>query len=196
MTLTIDRIEAALAARDAGEPRRRRGFRRSAVAAVMRFDRGPGRPEVLLMERAERDGDRWSGQVSMPGGREEENDPCLVDTAIRETREELGVDLTAGARLVGRSESVRAVARGGLLPMTITPYVFELRGEQPIVPSAEVASWFWMPLDLAASGEIDGRYEWKIGPVPLQMPCWRWEGRVVWGLTHRMLRRMLELVGR
>ncbi len=50
-------------------------------------------PELLLIKRTERDDDPWSGQMAMPGGRRDEEDHDLLQTAIRETREETSVDL-------------------------------------------------------------------------------------------------------
>lgn len=164
---------------------------RSAVAAVVRFDRGG--PEVLLMTRAVREGDRWSGHVSMPGGKQEPGDPDLLATAIRETLEETGVDLSR-ATLLGRLGAVRAIAKGKVLPMTITTFVFHLPEDQPVTLSAEATDHFWFPLDRAALGELDSRYDYRFGPLALDLPCWRWEGRCVWGLTHQMLGNLLDLL--
>jgi 8-oxo-dGTP pyrophosphatase MutT (NUDIX family) len=167
------------------------GRRRAAVACVLRFERG--QPEVLLMRRAEHPGDRWSGHVSFPGGREDRGDRELLTTAVRETREELGLDLAA-APLLGRTEPVRAVAKGEILPMTISPFVFEWRGEPTLSLSAEAVEAFWLPLDVAHSGVLDDRYDYRLGPLPMKLPCWRFEGRVIWGLTYQMLTRFLEVV--
>ncbi len=166
--------------------------RRAAVASVLRFDRGA--PEVLLMERVRRESDRWSGHVSFPGGREEEDDPDLLATAVRETREEVGLDLTAAARPVGRLDTIRAVARGKVLPMSISPYVFVLEREAPLVLGPEAESAFWFPLDRAATGELSSDYVYAVGPARLRLPCWRWEGYTVWGLTYRMLTNLLKVV--
>ncbi len=163
---------------------------RAAVAAILRFSPAP---EVLLMQRAEHPGDRWSGHVSMPGGRADDGDADLLATAIRETREEVGLDLTA-APLLGRLGATRAIAKGKILPMTITPYVFHLAEPAPITLNHEATASFWFPLDRAARGDLDGKYEYKLGPIPLSLDCWKWEERTVWGLTYEMLRGLLEIV--
>lgn len=167
---------------------------RAAVAAILRFDRDA--PDVLLMKRATRPGDRWSGQVSLPGGREEPVDADLVATAIRETREEVGLDLARRGRLLGGLPPTRAIARGAVLPLAIVPFVFELVEPAPLALNAEAAAAFWLPLDRAVAGELDATHRYRLGPVEREFPCWRYEGHDVWGLTYRMLRDLLDVVTR
>jgi 8-oxo-dGTP pyrophosphatase MutT (NUDIX family) len=150
---------------------------------------------VLLMQRAVRDGDRWSGHVSFPGGREEPSDRDLLATAIRETREEVGVDLASdAARFLGRLAPQRAIAQGLPLPMTITPFVFAMHGDVTVAMGGEATATFWLPLDAAASGALDGVHPYKLGPLMWRFPCWRHDGRVVWGLTFEMLKRLLSVI--
>jgi 8-oxo-dGTP pyrophosphatase MutT (NUDIX family) len=191
MDLSQAQLERRLAAHGRSVRTPRPG-RRAAVAALLRYRADA--PEVLLMQRSECTGDRWSGQVSMPGGREEPHDPDLVATAVRETREEVGVDLQASARLVAPLEPMRAVARGRVLPMTISPFVFVQTDEVSLALNHEASAAFWLPLDRAAAGELDSTYEWGIGPVSTRLPCWRFEGFVVWGLTYRMLSSLITVV--
>lgn len=164
---------------------------RAAVASVLRFDDAGA--QVLLMQRATREGDRWSGQVSFPGGRAEPEDPDLLATAIRETREEVGLDLRQDATLLGRLDALRAIARGRLLSMTITPYVFVLERERPFTLSEEAESVFWLPLHAAAKGELDATYDWRSGPLSMALPAWTWQDRTVWGLTFQMLTSLVDV---
>ena len=145
------------------------------------------------MQRAERDGDRWSGHVSLPGGGFQDGDADLVATAVRETREEVGADLS-GARLLGQLPVIRAIPKGKLLPMSVTPFVFEARDIGALSLGPEATAAFWLPLSLAASGALDEKYEYRLGPVPLSLPCWRYQDRIVWGLTHQILSRLLEVL--
>jgi 8-oxo-dGTP pyrophosphatase MutT (NUDIX family) len=149
------------------------------------------------MKRVERDGDPWSGQVSFPGGRFHPGDPDLVHTAIRETREELGLDLSAVARYLGALEPIVATGRttGRPLPVTsVTPFLFieEVAAEPALGPEAEAA--FWLPIEGAAIGSFDGEMQYVHQGTPLTFPCWHFEGYVIWGLTYRMLRSLIEAV--
>jgi 8-oxo-dGTP pyrophosphatase MutT (NUDIX family) len=174
-----------LAARLPKEPEER-PERQAAVAIIVR------RSEVLLMRRIEREGDRWSGQVSLPGGHRDESDRDLLHTAIRETQEEVQVDLDQDARFLGCLPSMQARADGGRLPMWITPFLFEEQGSLQPSPGPEAASTFWLPLNQAHNGELDRPYAWT-SPAGLshKLPSWRLGEHTIWGMTHHMLSGLL-----
>ena len=184
--MDLERFRSALAAHSPVDPDVA-VERRAATAAVLRFT--PTGPEVLLMVRAERQGDLWSGHVAMPGGRHEPQDRDLLATAIRETREEIGVDLS-DATVLGRLAAVQAMG----LPMTVTTYVFHLAEDQTVVLSEEGTDWFWFPLARAASGELDEEFDFTYQDRGYRLQSWRWGAWRVWGLTHHMLTGLLTLV--
>lgn len=163
--------------------------RRAAVAILVR-----SQGEVLLMRRIEREGDRWSGQIGLPGGHRDEGDADLVETACRETREEVGLDLAREAELVGALPAVQAKARGYLLPMWITPVVFAARGELSPVPGPEASEVFWFPLQRARRGELAWTHRYQRGEEERVLPAWRLEERVVWGLTYEILSSFLRVL--
>jgi len=67
----------------------------ASVAMIVCDGEGYGGLQVVVIERARRDGDPWSGQLAFPGGRREAGDRDARHTAERETREELAGDLDA-----------------------------------------------------------------------------------------------------
>lgn len=168
------------------------GGRPSAV--LMLFGPSPdGGEDVVLTERSPHLRSH-AGQVAFPGGAQDPGDPGPVAAAMREAREEVGLDLDGAGRLLGRLAPTRAIAKGKWLPMTITPFVFHLEGAWTPAINHEVASWFWLPLDETIAGTLDARHEHRLGPMPMTFPCWRHEGHVVWGLTYQMLRSFIDLV--
>lgn len=165
---------------------------RAAVAAVLR--EGCEGPEALLIRRGERAGDPWSGHMAFPGGRHEPHDPDLLATALRETREEVGLDLTT-ARTLGRLDDVETHLRG----LVVRAYVFELAGDSAFadgpalaVPNAEVAEALWVPLSPMFRGERDTTFSYEHEGRAHRFPAYDVEGRVVWGLTYRMLQLLFR----
>ena len=165
----------------------------AAVAAVVR--NGQLGTEILFIERSTKEGDPWSGQMAFPGGRASDEDENSLATAIRETMEEVAVDLT-GSRLVGRLSDLEGGPRGTRQRLTVTPYVFWISGPRPKVHlNHEVAEVVWVPIsDLVESSRyIEYPYP------PLGRDSWPGitvEGeRVIWGLTLRMLVDLFRRVG-
>ncbi len=151
--------------------------------------------DLLFIRRAEREGDPWSGHIGLPGGRREPGDASLLATAIRETREEIGVEL-AQDDLLGALEDLKPTMPTSP-QLIIRPFVFGL-GERPHAGvSAEVAESFWVPLNSLAP--CDGRTTILIKGQKLEVPCFQVPGLpgglVVWGLTYRILRGLLPLIG-
>jgi 8-oxo-dGTP pyrophosphatase MutT (NUDIX family) len=161
------------------------GRRRAAVAIVLHeLDGGP---RVLLMQRAERIGDPWSGHISLPGGGFDARDADLRATAIRETQEELGLELE-GARLLGNLATLSPMSSGPH-GIEVTPFVFATEVVLEPRPGPEATAAFWLPLELAASGALDHTYTYP--GTDRTFPSWRYERYVIWGLTWRILRDLL-----
>lgn len=161
--------------------------RQAAVAAVLRP--GPDGAEVLLIKRAEHPDDPWSGHMAFPGGRKDPGDPDLLATARRETEEELGLGL-APSSLLGQLDDL-PTHRPGLM---VRPYVFAVEDEPNLRPNHEVAEALWTPLGPLRRGERDRVFRYERDGHAVSFPAFDVEGRVVWGLTYRMLRSLFELV--
>jgi len=168
------------------------GLLETSVAAVLAP--GPTGLEVLLIQRAVRAGDPWSGHIGLPGGRREGGDADLLDTAIRETREEIGLALPAGC-LLGALDDLRP-STPSLPPLMIRPFVFGVEPRPAAGISDEVACSFWIPLESLHAAR--GSAKVIIREKPLDVACFRVpalpEGLVVWGLTYRILNGLLPLL--
>ncbi|WP_437629596.1 NUDIX hydrolase [Sorangium sp. So ce854] len=156
----------------------------------------PAEAELLLIRRAEHPRDPWSGHMALPGGRRDPADEHLLDTAIRETREEVGIDLAAHGTLLARLPDLPAVARGRRVGLVISPFVFALRSAPDLTLSHEVAEALWTPLGPLARGERASTYAYTHEGNVVDLPCLRVEERVVWGLTYRMLEQLFEVLHR
>ena len=100
--------------------------------------------DILLIQRAERSGDPWSGHMALPGGRHSAADATLLETAMREAAEEIGIHLDPG-QLVGTLDDV-APRTPVLPPIVVRPHVFALEPDVKFALSDEVAAAFWAPL--------------------------------------------------
>jgi 8-oxo-dGTP pyrophosphatase MutT (NUDIX family) len=166
---------------------------RAAVAIVLR-DLLTG-PEILLIRRAERVGDPWSGHMAFPGGREAPSDQDLLATALRETREELSLDLDVAGKLLGPLPPLPAIARGRSTGMLIAPFVFELTAEVALTYKLdEVSEALWAPLDPLLHGSLRSTIAYELSGQNLTLPAHDVEGRKVWGLTYRMLEDLFALI--
>jgi len=166
---------------------------RAAVALALAA--APGGVEVLLIERATRDDDPWSGHIAFPGGRRDPDDADAVATAVRETREEVGVDLLADGMFLGRLDELRATARHRRLDLVIAPIVFALRRPVALSPSPrEVESAVWVPLAHLSSPDARGTYTRTVDEMTADFPALRYQHYTVWGLTHRILDGFLALI--
>jgi len=171
------------------------GMRLAGVSMVLRDDLGE--LEVLLIERATRVGDPWSGDMAFPGGRAEPRDPTLKRTAERETREEVGVGLER-ADWIGRLDDLSGRAAASSR-MVVSAYVYYLQScGELVLDRSEVADAIWVPLRRLVHPENLVRHPMRYGEHEVVFPGIRMEGgdaRVVWGLTYRFLDIFFEIIG-
>ncbi|MGM0564666.1 MAG: NUDIX hydrolase [Pseudomonadota bacterium] len=190
MSSTLASLEHRLRRRRASTRMLRRFMVRASVASIVRDYQGE--LELLLIKRAEQLGDRWSGHMAFPGGRVETKDPNVRTTAIRETREEIGLRLSQ-RDYIGRLSDVTTLAHGTRRPMVVSPYVFRSHGEPDLEFNHEVADAVWVPLTFFADTANRQSMRWERGGVGVTLPCY-WFGEYrIWGLTLRMIDELTEL---
>lgn len=160
----------------------------AAVAAVLRV---VDEPELLFIKRADVAHDPWSGHIAFPGGRSEPCDTSLLDTAMRETREELSLDIAA-AQFLGRLDDLAPRSRA-LPPIIVRPFVALVAPDVEIIPSREVAASFWVPLRTIQSPDAVAEYPVTTEGGVMRFPAYALHGHVVWGLTERIVRQLLTL---
>jgi 8-oxo-dGTP pyrophosphatase MutT (NUDIX family) len=168
---------------------------RAAVAAILRELPGADSADLFFIRRAEHPEDPWSGHIAFPGGRRDPEDASLLATAIRETREEVGIDLSV-EHLLARLPDVPAFIRSRQNNLIVTAFVFALPADVPVVPNDEVASTLWVPVAKLARGEGKSSFKLDYEGQSYDMPCFHLDPGPppLWGLTYRMLETLLEAV--
>jgi 8-oxo-dGTP pyrophosphatase MutT (NUDIX family) len=145
-----------------------------------------------MVRRATHEKDPWSAHVALPGGRVEPGDESLLQTAIRETKEETGLDLSA-ATLLGTLSEIRP--RSPRLPAIIVrPYVFVVPDRGALVPSEEIAEVFWAPLGSLFSKDSMLRTQVDVRGMQISVDAITFEGRIIWGMTERILRSLQDII--
>ena len=164
------------------------GTAEAAVAAIL-VGSGTTSPDLLLIKRAKRDDDPWSGQMAFPGGRRDLGDANLVDTACRETLEEIGVVLR-GDGVVGELDDIRPLSPG-LPRLVVRPFVFLLDSMPEVVTNFEVDLHLWVQLsDLPA---LAGTATVTVSGMAIRVPAYNIGPHVVWGLTERIIKSFIDL---
>lgn len=186
----FSRLQRALAARPAALAERDEPFKEAAVALVLR----PAADdlEVLLMRRALREGDPWSGQVGLPGGRWDATDPSLEHTALRETLEEVGIDVVANGTVLGQLDELRP-RTPVLPPIIVRPFVCALHADVPVVPNHEVAELRWVRLGQLFHPETRVRTSVRVREHQMKVDAYQLGDFTVWGMTERILATFEEL---
>jgi 8-oxo-dGTP pyrophosphatase MutT (NUDIX family) len=148
-------------------------------------------PTLLLTVRTAHLRDH-AGQISFPGGRSERSDVSAIDTALRESEEEVGL----------RRESVEIL---GCLPhfLTITGFIVTpviglippLDIERDLTLDAfEVAQVFEVPLAFVLDQANHVRHDIEYGGKPHHYWSMPWQEHHIWGATAGMIRQLSQVV--
>jgi 8-oxo-dGTP pyrophosphatase MutT (NUDIX family) len=143
-------------------------------------------PWTLTLTERRADLSRHAGEISFPGGRQDQPDEDLRSTALREAHEEIGLD-PADVELVGALPPVGTFVTG----YRVFPFVGLVERGQSWRPQAsEVAQVLEFTLaDLVAGHEMQRLLR---KGVPIKTPTYTVDGHLVWGATARILQSLLE----
>ena len=156
-------------------------------AAVLLAITAEEEPELIYTLRSNKVSS-LKGEVAFPGGREEEGDLSLADTALREAEEEIGLDRNL-VEILGSLDTT--VSRYGI---SVTPYV----GIIPPNPnlnesSSEIESYFRVPISYLANDIRHRNDKVTEGGETFFMPAYKYNEYIIWGLTAMITVNFLRL---
>ena len=146
---------------------------------------------ILLTQRTEKVQDH-KGQVSFPGGAYEEQDVTLLNTALRECAEEIGLAAEA-VEVLGELDDIATTTSSYVISpfVAIIPWPYSFKAD-PI----EVGEIFAVPI-LTLLGEGCLRYETeKVYGQTATAYFYHYRGKVIWGATARILNQFLDIFTR
>lgn len=163
----------------------------AAVALILRET--VGELELLFLLRAQRDGDPWSGHISLPGGKIDASDESPRHTAIRETWEETAIDLNDADFVCRLDDQATHLSK-----VHVAVFVFYLSNGSLLALNHEIQRAYWIPLtDLMDENRyvtttVAGEWgEREVSAIDLLDG----EGPVLWGLTYRFAAQVLACAG-
>jgi len=147
----------------------------------------PDEPGLIFTERRA-DMRRHAGEISFPGGRRDDDDADLIATALREAREEIGLD-PEQVELSGALPPASTFVTG----YRIHPYVGLIPNpaELDLKPNpSEVETVLAFSLEGLRNGYAMRRLVRR--GVPIHTPTYEVDGHLIWGATARILGDLLE----
>lgn len=165
-----------------------RNPRESAVLALFYPDR-ENITKFLLILRASYNGTH-SAQISFPGGKKERNDINLMQTALRETQEEVGVDANA-------ISIYRTLTRTYIPPSNfwVTPFMGFLNKKPDFTTNEEVELLVEVKLtDLLDDQFLISKNLSTSYMKNIDVPCFKFNDQIVWGATAMILSEIKDLL--
>jgi 8-oxo-dGTP pyrophosphatase MutT (NUDIX family) len=140
--------------------------------------------ELLLMKRTENPRDPWSGQISFPGGHFEPDDVYLHNTAMRELKEETGIQ---NAEIIG---ALNVHHPRNSPEMYVYPFICYRENFDGVRPQSGEVEYFLTPKIYELKVE---KREIKIKKISFLEDCFLYKGEVIWGMTFRIINEILGL---
>lgn len=160
-----------------------------AVVAILLWDEPGVGLQTLLVKRAEREGDPWSGQIGLPGGRVKQSVESPRTALHREVEEEVGIRLEEVGVELGSLSVGHPMRR---IEMRVQPWVYGLRTKPKVSLGSEIADSFWTNLiELPSKMRM---VEIVIRNEPRSVESFVVEGKVVWGFTYRVLTELIPIL--
>jgi 8-oxo-dGTP pyrophosphatase MutT (NUDIX family) len=181
-TLSIVNLKQVLSSGIMAEPQ---SDSKNKLAAVMIIVFG-NEPMILMTERS-KIMNHHAGEISFPGGTWEKRDVDLLATAIRETREELGLEISK-PMVIGQLKPVTTLNSG----FKIIPFITILDELPKILASSEIASVLRIPL-LPLLKTIENDKDSSHRSI-MEMYAFKFDNHLIWGASARMLKQIHDKI--
>lgn len=148
----------------------------------------------LMMQRAHYEGDPWSGQMAFPGGKQDDGDKNITETAQRESLEEMGIRHNDIQRIGRLSDILARPYRPMKKPMVVSPIVFQQVNDFTPEVNNEVADWLWLPISHFQDPSHRKSMSIEKAGLNHELPCYDFKGKRVWGLSLLMIDELVSLI--
>ncbi len=144
--------------------------------------------EILFIKRSEREHDNFSGHMAFPGGINEKIDKTGLDTSIRETYEEIGIDLKKDGLFLGQFSDYRPVNPKSN-HLIVSPYIFFLKNPTVKINlnQEEVVDTVWIDLKILLELSINSKRTTEKYNQEYQDYVFNYKGYNIWGMTGKIL---------
>jgi 8-oxo-dGTP pyrophosphatase MutT (NUDIX family) len=145
-----------------------------------------GESPIVVMTEKPKHMKFHAGEISFPGGKLDSTDSNLLETALRETSEEIGLNIKPD-QVIGQLEPVITLNSG----FTILPFVSVVDEIPPLSANAEVEKIFHIPLESflkTMANDPDPTHN-----LIQEMYTFEYQGNIVWGASARVLKQIADM---
>ncbi len=161
-------------------------YKKAGVLIILLEDERDGEYKLLFTKRSS-NLSTHSGEVSFPGGMQEEHDSNLYDTALRESNEEINLDLNNIEKL-GRFNFLLSRHK-----IEVHPFVGILCNPQEFKGNYEIDEIFNVPISFLLDKSNISYKEFKRSNLKVYIPSWVYNGNRIWGLTAMIAADFLNI---
>jgi 8-oxo-dGTP pyrophosphatase MutT (NUDIX family) len=163
---------------------------RMSSAVLVPLYRKEGRYYIVLNQRTEKVKDH-KGQISFPGGARDSSDQTLLHTAVRESREEIGLqekDIDVIGELDDELTTTSSFIVTPFVAMIPWPYHFTENED-------EVAEIISVPIEALLEKGVMERTTENLEGRNIESYVYNYKGKVIWGATARIMKKLLDIIG-
>ncbi|MDA9614545.1 CoA pyrophosphatase [Pseudomonadota bacterium] len=158
----------------------------SVLIAILNYGEYIKSPELIYTQRSSHLSTH-SGEVSFPGGKTEDGDSSLFDTALRESNEEMSLN-RADVKMLGKLDYL--ISRHKI---EVNPFIATVDKAQNLQPNEEIQEIFTVPLSFLLDPSNIKRESIERQGSVWEVPTWKLKNQKIWGLTAMITVNFLNI---